>query len=189
MHQQMTSAIVELCRMLIAAVRRCRLWFDKMRWLPASLASSRLVYAEKTFSISQPIRLTVRVDRAYHDGTALILAEFKTRFTDGIYHSDIIELSAQRVAVQHMTGVPVHDFAFVLLHHPLTQRRGSRKVYLLNEHEVLGIANRRKQLITGAIEPRPASRAKSCYRCEYRTECETGMHSITTHRFGDAVQD
>lgn len=156
---------------LAHAIRRLQQRENAFRWLPDDLVGSQLVYSEKTFAISHPIKLTVRVDRIYHDGAAMALVELKTRCRDEVYASDIIELSAQRLAVQYGTRDRIHDFGFVLLQHPITGRRICHKVVLLSEAEVLGIANRRELLLARALLPCDAAGSGRCHRCEYRKEC------------------
>lgn len=176
---------IGVVRVLASALQRFRAWFSGVRWLPTDLAGSWLVFAEKTFSIDHPIRLIVRVDRVYYDGTAMILLELKTRFAETVYASDIIELSAQRLAVQYQTRAQAYDFAFVLLQHPLTHRRVLRKVSLLSEHEILDIDNRRRLLMLGTLKPRHAINSECCRRCEYRQECRPTEPSIgISHRRG-----
>lgn len=152
-------------------------WRIKPRWLPVDLTGHRLMFAEKTFSINLPTRLTARVDRAYHDGIAIILVELKTRYTERINTSDIIELSAQRLAVQNSTGEQVYDFGYVVLQHPITRRRTTRKVSLLSLEDVVGIAERRRLLTDGALVPRQATDPGCCRRCEYQSECRTELSS------------
>jgi len=74
-------------------------------WMPLGLRRATLAYAEKLFRGVGPVALTAKVDRAYRvEGKTLILVELKTRRSNRPYHSDVIELSAQRVALMRQTG-------------------------------------------------------------------------------------
>ena len=95
---------VAVVRILASALQRIRGWLARQRRQADDLTGCRLVFSEKTFSINQPIMLTSRVDRVYHDGIAMVLMELKTRYAERVYSSDIIELSAQRLAVSFYTG-------------------------------------------------------------------------------------
>lgn len=166
-----TTAV--LTRVLATALHCARAWLMRPHQRSINLVKGRLIFAEKTFSINVPIDLTVRVDRVYHDGIAMTLMEFKTRITDQVYPSDIIELSAQRLAVESSTGERVHSFGYIVLQHPVTRRRTIRKVSLLSAEDVIGIANRQRFLMGGALPPRYAANPECCLRCEYKSECRT----------------
>ncbi len=83
------------------------LWWRRRwsAWLPRELRHAELAYAEKLFRATGPIVLTAKVDRAYRlEGGVLVLLELKTRGFNRPYRSDVIELSAQRVAIMKQTG-------------------------------------------------------------------------------------
>jgi len=67
---------------------------------PKALRDAKLVYMEKLFRVQTPIRLVARLDRAYRtpDGQ-VVLVELKTRWIHKAYLADVIQLSAQRLAV------------------------------------------------------------------------------------------
>jgi len=163
-----------VARALGLVFRRVRSWLATSCWRSFDINDCRLLFAERSFSINAPINLTVRVDRAYHDGIAMILMELKTRVEERIYASDVIELSAQRLAVEYSTGERMHDFGYIVLQHPMTHRRTIHTVSLLSQTEVIGIANRQRLLVGGALPPRHAGNPECCRRCEYQPECRTG---------------
>lgn len=72
---------------------------------PDELAGARLLYMEKQFRIRKPISLIARIDRAYRaaDG-AIVLVELKTRWKNRAYATDVIQLSAQRMALEVRRG-------------------------------------------------------------------------------------
>jgi CRISPR-associated exonuclease Cas4 len=140
---------------------------------PHPLAGSELLFAEQSFAIRRPLKLAVRVDRVYDDGSKLILLELKTRSTTKVYLTDIIELSAQRLALRHSTERPVSDYAFLLQKHPLLQKQSLRRIELLSEQEILSLSARRTRLMAGLIEPERQVDQRKCARCEYRVECKS----------------
>src|SRR5947208_3214515 len=93
------------------------------KWRPQELQHARLAFAEKTFKKWWPIRLIARVDRGYWLNRELHLAEFKTRARAVAYSSDVIELSAERLAIEKSTGDRVSVIGYVLVQNPLGKRR------------------------------------------------------------------
>ena len=79
---------------------------------PRELANAELVYMEKLFRIREPIRLVAKVDRVYRlpEGS-LVLVELKTRWRDRVLPCDIIQLSAQKLAIERQTGEAVEPYA------------------------------------------------------------------------------
>lgn len=86
---------------------------------PDALACARLLYMEKQFRIRRPISLLARIDRAYQaaDGT-IVLVELKTRWKNRAYPTDVIQLSAQRMALEGQTGQRVAAHAFATVQKP-----------------------------------------------------------------------
>lgn len=111
-----------------------------------------------------------RVDRGYrrHDGT-ITLVELKTRQTDRIYRSDLIELSAQRVALEGATGEQVDAFGIVVVQSGPRYR--VHRVRLMSRRAILDLAIRRATLLDGKAFPRPASSRRLCAACAYRSRC------------------
>lgn len=138
----------------------------------SELAGSRLVFAEQLFVIRRPLKLVVRVDRVYDNGRFLILMELKTRLTREMFLADVIELSAQRLAMQHSTKREVADYAYVLLLHPFLRTQTLRQVKLFSEETVVAMARRRQRLLDGLTAPSMTTVHTRCNRCEYRYECK-----------------
>jgi len=110
------------------------------------------------------------VDRGYrrHDGT-ITLVELKTRETDRIYRSDLIELSAQRVALEGATGEQVDCFGIVVVQ--VGARNHAHRVRLMSRRAILDLAMRRARLLDGDALPRPAASHRLCAACFYRSRC------------------
>ena len=136
------------------------------------LTGDYLAFAEKKFTISRPVRLTVRVDRAYDNGNSLVLLELKTRTNHKIYPADIIELSAQRLAVRYSVQREVADYGYVMLVHPFLRKQSLHRVGLAPERTIVALARRWQQLLAGLVEPFWPQDPAKCKRCEYRAECE-----------------
>lgn len=158
-------------RLLRSITRSFRRWLQTVSSVPSAPAAGRMVFAEKTFSITHPIRLVARIDRAYDVGGKLTLLELKTRMNNQVYESDIIELSAQRLAVQSATGRPVKDQAYVEIHDTTSRRRAIHRVTLHPKDQITEIAHRRRLLLAGAIPPRGPANIARCTQCEYHNEC------------------
>lgn len=141
---------------------------------PDALAGARLLFMEKQFRIRKPIALIARIDRGYRgtDG-AIVLVELKTRWKSRTYATDVIQLSAQKMAVEGQTGLRVAGHAFVTVQKPTkgaTQR--SHMVELMAPSEVVALHRRREDVIAGRIRPRYARSASACKGCAFRSRCD-----------------
>jgi hypothetical protein len=169
--QSVVHILMGIALALAKALARLRQRVREPQWLPPELKGQALVFAEKTFRTRAPYNLIARIDRAYGDATKLVLLELKTRSSQQIYLSDIIELSAQRAAIQFSTHFHVHTHGFILLRRPTTPHHVIHKVPLYTEQEVTALAKRRQLIMRGIIEPRGPERAELCKHCEYQVEC------------------
>lgn len=139
--------------------------------VPIELQCATLAYAEKLFRDPGPVALTAKVDRAYRvEGKALVLVELKTRRSNRPYHSDVIELSAQRVAIMRQTGEQVARHGYVVVQ----TEDGSRtfhRVDLLSAAEVDALINRREAILKGLIRPQNTCAPNLCRQCEFEKKC------------------
>ena len=156
--------------------RSWRARVSERHWLPRELRHAQLAFAEKTFRTWQPIRLIARVDRGYRLEAELHLAEFKTRTRAMAYSSDVIELSAQRLAIEKSTGERVSEIGYVLAQDLLGKRRSVHKVRLLPRADVIAMARRREAILKGRVVPRYTSSQGLCRQCAYRAECNPDLH-------------
>lgn len=141
---------------------------------PDELAGARLVYMEKLFRIREPISLVARIDRAYRaaDGS-IVLVELKTRWRNRAYLTDVIQLSAQKMALEAQTGQRVALHAFVTVQEPTkTAEKHSHRVELLEPREVLALHRRRQDVVARRVAARYADSASACKQCAYRTRCD-----------------
>lgn len=173
---------IPLCSLLLAipalrVAQRRRLLMRERRWLPVELRRARLVFAEHLFEPGN-LALVAKVDRAYEVDGDIRLLELKTRPRHRVYASDVIELSAQRTALEAATRRQVSLRGYVLTQTPSGERLVHR-VILLSSTTVMQLIARRAQLIDGLVEPRYATNARLCASCSYRLECEKGRAALS----------
>jgi hypothetical protein len=153
-----------------------RLWHRATRafratW-PAELRQARLVHAEKLFRSVGAVAITARVDRVYRTRKGcLVLVELKTRAMNRTYLSDVIELSAQRLAMMSQTGEFVADHGYVLTQRADGNWAGWHRVRLMTSVELKVLARRRHELIAGKTCPAPAFSRGLCRKCAFLERC------------------
>lgn len=140
-------------------------------WLPAELHEAKLVWSEKAFRCHQPVRLAVRIDRAYRlpDGE-LILIEFKRRTQRRIQPSDVVELSVQRYALEQ-AGHVVSPRAYVVVVLPEGTRSRAVPVELEGAQQVERRASRLVALREKRIIPNGPVHPAACAGCGHRCAC------------------
>lgn len=141
--------------------------------LPPELRSACLVYAERLFQYTGPVSICARVDRVYRNAAGvLVLVELKTRETNRTYQSDVIELSAQRVALMAHTGDVVADYAYIVTERPDGFRMGCHRVRLMAHADVISLAIRRGDLFAGKVEPQAICSSGLCRKCAFVRPCD-----------------
>ena len=141
---------------------------------PEALRDAELVYMEKLFRAAKPVGVVARLDRAYRMPSGLlVLVELKTRWINQPCLSDVIQLSAQRMAVMGQTHQAVAPYAYVVVKAPT--RRASpiaHRVQLMTDEQVVALVRRREDVLAGRVLPgRPRSR-KTCLSCAFRRRCD-----------------
>ncbi|MFY9328525.1 MAG: PD-(D/E)XK nuclease family protein [Georgfuchsia sp.] len=145
--------------------------------LPPELRTAPLIYAERLFRSVGPVSITAKVDRVYRNAMGeLVLLELKTRPASRVYPSDVIELSAQRVAVMAHTQMSVAEYAYVLTEMP-DRRTAWHRVELARAEAVMALVLRRNALLAGDVDARCARSVGICRTCGFRREC----HSTQWH--------
>lgn len=145
-------------------------------WLPRELRDARLCFAETSFESRKDIRIKARIDRAYILKGTVYLVELKVRSARRAYFTDVIELSAQRVAVQESTGLPVSRVAYVVVTNAMSKKRTAVKVHLLGQESVQAIAERREALLLGLAQAKQVDDSRKCHDCEFRNGCNPSMY-------------
>ena len=141
--------------------------------LPRELRKARLLFAERLFTVAGQVAISARVDRAYRVASgAIVLLELKTRDIDRPYWSDVIELSAQRAAVELQTGEMVADHAYVTVQRPGGVEPSVHRVQLMPVSKVAALAARREAILSGELSPSYARSAGVCRRCAFARSCE-----------------
>lgn len=138
---------------------------------PSDLRDAELLYSEKQFDTSEPVRLSAKLDRAYRMPSGLIvLLELKTRNVNRAFPSDVIQLSAQRLALERETRQVVARHGYVAAQMPDGAREAHR-VQLMSGEAVVALVRRREAILAGRINPQPAASVRICSICAYRSIC------------------
>ena len=144
---------------------------------PTALRDAELVYMERLFRISTPVGLVAKLDRAYRMPSGLIvLVEFKTRWSNQPCLSDVIQLSAQRMAVMGQTGQSVASYGYVMVKAP-TQRALpiAHRIQLMTDEQVVALVRRREDVLAGRALPCMSSSLKTCDACAFRVDCDFAL--------------
>lgn len=139
---------------------------------PACLRDAELFCVESQFRSKSGWPIVARVDRAYRlPSGLLVLVELKTRPAPAVRTSDVIQLSAQRVAVEDELRVQVADDAFVVFPGRHSASPTARVVRLMSREQVEAVAARRRRLIDGLDRPRWPDSEHICHGCGQRVAC------------------
>lgn len=166
----LVGAVGVLCSLASRWRARTAEWRQRL----SALREAELVFVERQFRSRGRWPIVATVDRAYRlpDGV-LVLMELKTRASGAVTMSDIVQLSAQRVAMEVALGVPVSDMAFVLVAGRADVAPIARRVRLLPKEAVENIAARRQRLLLGVDSPLWPRTDRTCRGCALRAECRT----------------
>ena len=162
---------------LVLTLWLVRLWIRRRAFgervsRPRELADAELVYMEKLFRVREPIRLVAKVDRVYRlPHGALTVVELKIRSLDRYYLSDVIQLSAQRLAIEVQTGMMVEPYAYVCVLGPDRVLR-SHRVELLDRRDLVMLYRRRMDVLEGRVRPDYARSTSVCPGCVLRMKCD-----------------
>lgn len=141
---------------------------------PDALLDAELVYMERLFRTSKPVGVVAKIDRAYRMPSGLlVLVELKTRWANQPSLSDVIQLSAQRVAVMGQTHQAVASYAYVMVKTPTG--RGlpiAHRVQLMVDEHVVALVRRREDIFAGRVLPRWPQSRKTCLSCAFRGQCD-----------------
>jgi len=165
-------------------LRRQHALVAERRDRPADLRDADLICVESQFRSKSRWPIVARVDRAYRLPSGLVvLVELKTRSTAAVRESDVIQLSAQRVAVEDEMRVQVSDEAFVVFPGRHSAPPTARAVRLMSREQVESIGARRRLLIDGLDRPRWPDSEHVCHGCGQRAAC-----SAAGERLADMVR-
>jgi hypothetical protein len=169
----LTALLVTLC-VIVGVLGSTRRGSAPARLvLPRELRGARLLYAEQLFRSTGKTAITARVDRAYQVASGeIVLLELKTRDRNRVFPSDVIELSAQRAAVELQTGEIVAHHAYVAVQRPGNVTQVLHRVRLMAISEVVELAARREAIVSGRMTPSFADSVQVCRRCAFAKDCE-----------------
>lgn len=175
------GAIVVVCLALAIARRQSaepNAALSERASRPAALWDAELVYLERLFRASKPVGVTAKIDRAYRlPSGLLVLVELKTRWTNQPCLSDVIQMSAQRVAVMGQTGQAVASYGYVMVKAPTNQALPiAHRVTLMAEAQLLALVRRREDVLAGHVLPRWPRSRKACRGCAFRAKCDSPIH-------------
>lgn len=141
---------------------------------PDALRDAELVYMERLFRTSEPVGLVAKIDRAYRmPAGLLVLVELKTRWANQPSLSDVIQLSAQRVAVMGQTKQIVASYAYVVVKAPIGRDLPiAHRVQLMTDEHVVALVRRREDILAGRVLPRRPWSRKTCLSCAFRGQCD-----------------
>jgi len=153
-------------------LRRQRALVAERRDRPADLRDADLIWVESQFRSKSRWPIVARVDRAYRLPSGLVvLVELKTRSTATVRASDVIQLSAQRVAVEDELRVQVSVEAFVIFPGRHSAPPTSRAVRLMSREQIEAVAARHRRLINGLDRPQWPDSEHVCHGCGQRAAC------------------
>lgn len=141
---------------------------------PAALRDAELVYMERLFRASKPVGVVAKIDRAYRlPSGLLVLMELKTRWINQPCLSDVIQMSAQRVAVMGRTRQTVASYAYLMVKAPTRRALPiAHRVQLMSDEQVVALVRRREDILAGRVLPRRPQSRKTCLSCAFREQCD-----------------
>jgi len=146
-------------------------------WRPKALQGAPIAFAEAKFVTDKPFPLVAKLDRALRLGATLTLAELKTRPTHRIYQSDVIELSAQKLAFEQGAREVVNATAYVVTQNPETGSRHTHAVQLMSNTELTELAHRRNRILSGKELPRITQHRGLCRSCAFFSRCRPDLQT------------
>ncbi len=153
---------------------------------PAALRDAELIYMERLFRASKHVGVVAKIDRAYRlPSGLLVLVELKTRWINQPCLSDVIQMSAQRVAVMGSTRQTVASYAFVMVKAPTRRALPiAHRVQLMSDEQVVALVRRREDVLAGRVLPSGPRSRKMCSACTFQARCSWIDESRKMHKNG-----
>ena len=178
----MVLLIVAACLLVLAGHRACRCWRRAVGqvvdawWRPPDLEHAPVAFSERTFRTIRPFPLIARVDRGFRVADEIVLVELKTRARHVAYRSDVIELSAQKAAVEGAGAGWVSSLAWVVTEDRSTGRRRTHRVMLWGQAALARLEARREGILKRGLEPQAPETTALCRTCAFRAACRDRFH-------------
>jgi CRISPR-associated exonuclease Cas4 len=139
-------------------------------WLPAELASAKVVQIERTLFMSEPFAVVGRPDQVFRLADGLhVPVENKNRNGHGVYASDIAQLSLQ-AWLMRKNGLETASFGFVAINDRLTGKRVAKRVELKDDRYCEQLLVRYLDIVEQRVAPQK-SRGAKCNSCGHRAAC------------------
>lgn len=140
---------------------------------PDALRNAELIYVERLFRVSVPVSLVSRIDRAYRlPSGVIVLVEFKTRWINRPFRSDVVQLSAQRLVMEGQAQA-VAPYGYVVVKRPIRAAPyTAHRVELMSGADVVALVRHREDILAGRARPRHAGHPDTCRTCAFRSKCE-----------------
>lgn len=173
-HQSLTRCIAQLAGALWLASLRLAAASARERCQRGLPQGSKLAYVETTFSTRTLPSIIARPDRVYRlPSGELFLVELKTRRSCTVTTEDIIQMSAQRLAVSEATGQVVRREAYIVFRRSEARlgRQEVRALRLMSSEAVRALAIRRLHLLRGLARPEGPGSTQACRCCGFTNPC------------------
>ena len=142
---------------------------------PEALLDAELLYVEKVLRVSRPASLVARVDRAYRTPSGVVvLVELKSRWFNRPFLTEVIQLSAQKLALEGQLRQRVARHGYVVVKTPSKAgHHTAHRVELMSRADVLALIKRREDILANRVVPRYAESPGICRNCAFRSECDS----------------
>jgi hypothetical protein len=174
----LVSAVSVLVRVVWLGVMWPVIATATWRYLRRLPREAVLAYVETTFRSGTPPLIVARPDRIYSlPSGELILVELKTRRHPTVLQEDIIQISAQRVAVSEATGRVVLRDAFIVFRRDDSRpsRWPVRGLRLMPSDDVRSLTTRRLSLLDGRTLARGPANRGFCRNCAFAHDCQAKL--------------
>lgn len=137
--------------------------------MPREIAEGQLVISEKTFYFRGGRPFAAKTDQGFLTPEGwLVLVDSKTRY--GVSPSDIVQISAQALAVAQTGRWRVAPWAYVRLA-PLGAKPYYQRVNLLAEAQIMQLWERWRALHAGTARPVTRPHVRTCRSCALKARC------------------
>jgi hypothetical protein len=160
---------------VIAAMVKGQLARPETNMLP-ELLTARIFCGDVELRTASPIPMHGRVEQAYLIHGYAVVMQTKVRPQTTVNKSDRIELSAQAMLLQAVTGQPSADYGVLRLRTE-SGRDVYRRVFLLSGDELVAMYRRRIEIRSGRSPAGGPYSTTRCAQCARRRTCDRGIRT------------